>query len=144
VTGLQPSIYWESSYWTSSPTFFADRAGLVLLALAVADSLAGLLPGRSPEGLDPLSRLGRASLLIYWVHVQITYGWITSTLHKQLNLGQLAVAYAGFCLAMYALIPLRDRLLLRGRPSGAWASRELAPPRREALPPFACSETENR
>lgn len=111
VTGLQPSIYRQSSYWTSSPAFFAVRSGGVLLALAAADWVAAVLVPRGMR-LAPLGRLGRASLLVYWIHVQITYGWIAWPLHKQLNLNQLAVAYVAFCLAMYALIPLRDRLRL--------------------------------
>lgn len=122
ITGLQPSIYRQSSYWTSSPAFFAVRSGVVLLALATADWAAALLRSWSVGGqagaetrevrLNPLSRLGRASLLIYWIHVQIAYGWVTWPLHKQLNLSQLAIAYVVFCGAMYALVSLRDRLRL--------------------------------
>lgn len=108
IAGEQPSIYAESSYWTTSPAFFAVRSGIVLLAVAAVDWAAFWLAGASVR-LEPLRTFGRASLLVYWVHVHVTYGWITSPLHKHLNISQLAVAYVTFCLAMYAVIPLRDR-----------------------------------
>lgn len=136
VTGLQPSMYRESSYWTSSPAFFAVRSGVVLLVLAAADWAARLRSSsfgwqagaETCEGRQgPLGRLGRASLLVYWIHVQIAYGWVTFPLHKQLTLSQLSVAYIVFCAAMYALIPLRDRLRLAWQAQGRFGSNRPRP-----------------
>lgn len=111
VAGSQPSIYRLSDYWTSSPAFFAVRCGIVLLTLSAAAGTARGLVRRAVV-LGPLRRLGRASLLVYWLHVHLAYGWITSSLHKQLSLKELAVAYVLFCGAMYLTIAIRDRLRL--------------------------------
>lgn len=113
-TASLPTIYRQSSFWTSSPTFFAVRAGILLLALALLDGAAALLTPRGVS-LAALSRLGRGSLLIYWIHVQLAYGWATWPLRKRLSLPQLLVAYVVFTAAMYALLPLRDRALAAWR-----------------------------
>ena len=125
-TASLPTIYRQSSFWTSSPTFFAVRAGILLLALALLDGTAALLTPRGVS-LAALGRLGRGSLLIYWIHVQLAYGWATWPLRKRLSLPQLLVAYLVFTIAMYALLPLRDRLV------AAWRRRLLQGARAVAL-----------
>lgn len=107
-TATLPTIYRESSYWTSSPTFFAVRSGILLIFIGLSGVIATVTAGRLR--LTMLQRLGRASLPIYWIHVQVAYGWVTFPLHKRLNLWQLGLAYVLFCAAMYALVPLWDRL----------------------------------
>ncbi len=109
-TASLPSIYRQASFWTSSPTFFAIRAGVMLLA-ASAIYAGAVAAGRWRLALGPLQRLGRASLFLYWVHVQIVYGWVTSPLRHHLEVWQTLVAFAVFSLMTYALIPLRDAIL---------------------------------
>ena len=41
VTAARPSIYAQSSFWTSSPTYFAIRVGILMLGLAVLALMAG-------------------------------------------------------------------------------------------------------
>ena len=61
--------------------------------------------------------LGVGSLFVYWVHVELVYGFATRPLRRNLTLEQCAVAWAAFSLAMYALLlswnasrPTRHRL----------------------------------
>ena len=47
LASFLPSIYHQSSFWTSSPTFFLIRLGLVVVLIPLA-YFWNLLPGRSP------------------------------------------------------------------------------------------------
>src|SRR5262249_20293287 len=58
-----PTIYRSSSFWTSSPSFFAIRAGILMLALAGASAIQSVVGGapRSVHvALRWLERFGRA------------------------------------------------------------------------------------
>ena len=75
----------------------------------------------------PLQRLGRSSLFVYWIHVQVVYGWVTWPLHHRLTVQQALGAVALVSLAMYALLDLRDRLVAwPGRKDGKVAAGEVA------------------
>jgi uncharacterized membrane protein len=116
-----PSIYRQSSFWTSSPTFFAVRVGLLMLTFAVIFAAAEVAAAWDVS-CHPLERLGRASLFIYWVHVEIVYGYATWPLRHHLHVWQTVVAFAVFSLFMYGVVVLRDRLL------DSWARREAGDP----------------
>ncbi len=104
-----PTIYGASAFWSTSPAFFAVRVGLLLLTLGLLDRVGRSLRRRGVE-LSALTRLGRSSLFVYWVHVQLAYGWATGPIHHRLTMPQMAVAYTVFTIAMFGLIPVRDRL----------------------------------
>ena len=59
-----PTIYRDSSFWSSSPTYFAIRLGILMTALAATYALARLAARRGME-LRPLARFGRNSLFVY-------------------------------------------------------------------------------
>src|SRR5262249_3541868 len=80
-TSFLPSLYRSSSFWTSSPTFFAIRVGAVMLLLSLAYGTERLLARRAAI-LAPLDRLGRSSLFVYWIHVELVYGYATWALHQ--------------------------------------------------------------
>ena len=80
-----PTIYRESSFWTSSPAFFAIRVGVLMLAFAAIYALAHLA-GRHGIELRPLERFGRSSLFVYWIHVELVYGYVSWPLHARLPL----------------------------------------------------------
>jgi uncharacterized membrane protein len=118
-TAAFPSIYAVSSFWTSSPTYFFIRCGLLMLVLGTLPVLAPLAR-RLPAAAGCLERFGRGSLFIYWIHVELVYGYATWPLRHRLALWQTAVAYFVFCALMYGALILRDRLLttVRTRSSG--------------------------
>lgn len=113
-----PTIYRQSSFWSTSPTFFAIRVGVLMLTSGVVYALTTVL---APRGLllEPLQRLGRASLFIYWIHIPIVYGWMTEPFRSHLRVWQTMIACAAFSIALYWLVPLRDRLL------SSWLKRDL-------------------
>lgn len=115
-TATLPTIYQQSSFWSSSPTFFAVRSGTLLTVLGIIDTVGAW--SRPRTWLAPLAQLGRHSLLIYWIHVQLVYGWASQPLHRSLTIGQMAVGYGLLCGAMYLLIPVAARVQsLWGTPS---------------------------
>jgi len=112
----RPSIYGQSEFWTSSPTWFAIRVGILMSAVALLGAVAAAL-ARWTDGADKnfawraLERFGQSSLFVYWIHVELVYGYATWPLHARLPLWAALVAYAGFCVLMYRAIILRDRIV---------------------------------
>ncbi len=93
-----PSPYRESYFWTSSPSFFFLRIGLIVASFAVAYAWE-----HRPAGarFSPLQQFGRTSLFVYWIHVELVYGFISTPLHRHLSLIQWAIAYAVFTWLMF-------------------------------------------
>jgi uncharacterized membrane protein len=108
-TATLPTIYRDSSFWTSSPTYFAVRVGVLMTALAAMYFIERLLADRRGV-LSPLARLGRHSLFVYWIHVEIVYGYATWGIHRRLPFWTAVVAYAIFATSMYGAVVLRDRI----------------------------------
>jgi uncharacterized membrane protein len=136
-----PSIYRSASFWTSSPTWFAIRAGVLLLAVAALFAASLWRHGDTPSrdtGLffrvfvlswqAPLARIGRSSLFVYWIHVELVYGYASWLWRHRLPLWATVVAYAAFCVLMYGAVVLRDRL------AGIWRARQTGPSSGQARP----------
>ena len=124
---FRPSIYPASSFWTTSPTYFGVRVGIVMVALSVlyaATPLAMLVPA----AWQVLARFGRHSLFVYWVHVELVYGYATAPLHHRLPLWGTGLAYVAFTGLMYWSIGVRDRVVRW------WQSRPGQPGLSEAPP----------
>jgi uncharacterized membrane protein len=99
-----PAIYHQSSFWTSSPTFFFLRTGVLMLALPVAYAWNALW-----KGYSPLQDFGRSSLFIYWIHVEMVYGVVSAPIHRQLPFGRAIAAYFAFALFLFLLAKAKDR-----------------------------------
>ena len=93
-----PPLYANASFWTSSPTFFFLRFGILIVAVPVAYGW-----GRAWKGYSPLEDFGRASLFVYWIHVEIVYGVLTGPVHKQLPFSRAVMAFGGLSLLLFAL-----------------------------------------
>ncbi len=102
-----PSIYAQSEYWTSSPTYFFVRLGILVLAMPLA-YFWNVWPGWSP-----VRDLGRSSLFIYWIHVELVYGVVSRGLHRALPFNTAIVAFVLFTLLMFLMVKAKDRLLAR-------------------------------
>jgi uncharacterized membrane protein len=114
----RPSIYPHSSFWTSSPTYFAIRVGILMVGLATIYATARAVEARGGRVLV-LERLGQHSLFIYWIHVELVYGYATWPLRHRLPLWGTVIAYAVFSALMYAAVGWRDRLV------EGWRARRL-------------------
>ena len=106
----RPTLYARTSFWTSSPTWFAIRVGILMIALTALYALAQLAEHRGVE-LRRVERFGRSSLFVYWIHVELVYGYASWPLRGRLPLWGSLVACALFSVLMYGAIVLRDRIV---------------------------------
>ena len=106
-----PSIYARSEFWTSSPTFFLLRVALLTLLVPLAFAWERLVDRYKPNSWSPLEMMGRASLFVYWVHVEMVYGLLSKPLRRSLSFEAVLAAYAIFTVFLLALVILKDRFI---------------------------------
>ena len=124
---LRPSIYTASSFWTTSPTYFGLRVGILTMALTGLYAVAQV-PLWMSAAWHALARFGQHSFFVYWIHVELVYGYATAPLHHRLALWGTGVAYILFTVLMYGAIGLRDRVV------AWWRSRSGRPHLARATP----------
>jgi len=93
-----PSPFANSHFWTTSPAYLFIRAAIVAIAIAASFAWMQVRAG----GWSPLVQLGRTSLFIYWIHVEMVYGLISLPLHRSLSFAAVCAAYLPFCILMLA------------------------------------------
>lgn len=96
-------------YSLTSPHYFLVRLGWVLLVLY------GAYRWSTREGAErwsPLIAFGQASLLVYWVHIEIVYGRILHGFARSLELKAALMHLIWFVPLMVALACARDILWL--------------------------------
>ena len=111
IASYFPSAFTGSDFWTTSPAYLFLRSGLA--TLAVAGSHAWVRTWGAGEHWSPLSQLGRTSLFIYWIHVELVYGLISRPWHRALTLVEAAVAYVTFCGLMLVCSVVKERIAER-------------------------------
>ena len=104
-----PPIFENASFWTSSPTFFFVRLGVVIACVPLAAFITQFWPAPA------LQEFGRASLFVYWIHVEMAYGVLSLPLHRRLALPLALVALVLFGVLLFALVRLKARLTGGGR-----------------------------
>jgi uncharacterized membrane protein len=114
---FRPSIYDNASFWTSSPTFFAMRVGILTMALPIALAWSRLGWGLA---FSPIQQFGRTSLFTYWIHIEMVYGAMSRPLHRSLSLGQWVVAYVAFLMVLLVISLAKDWIVRQ------WRNRQVA------------------
>ena len=112
---LLPPIYMESSYWTSSPTFFLVRLGIIIALVPAAFAWSALT--FRTGGAAPIREMGVASLFVYWIHVEMVYGIVSTPLHRALSLPQVLAAMTVLAAFLYGLVRLKH-WAVKGRTIG--------------------------
>jgi uncharacterized membrane protein len=116
---FQPSIYSNANFWTSSPTYFFVRLGLNTALLPTAwwiDRFHTFVRARV-VGLAPdvpgrvITTLGRSSLFVYWIHVEMAYGSIALPLRRALPVEQSLLGTVLLCVVLYWFVRLKDHLM---------------------------------
>jgi uncharacterized membrane protein len=104
--------------WLQSLLRVAYRAGVVMLLGGLAVLLAHPRVPRPIRGVPIV--FGRASLPIYWIHLQFAFGAAASSIVRKLSFDAWAIGLAVLTLAMIpvALLWLRLRAWLRGSSGG--------------------------
>jgi len=108
---LELNIYPVYDYWRTSPSFFIIRIGMLLLMTTTAYVWCRWGPGE--WGFSPMIQLGRTSLLVYWVHIELVYGKFAILPHRSQNVVVASEGLLAIFMAMLALSLLRTKL--RGR-----------------------------
>jgi uncharacterized membrane protein len=103
-----PSIN-GSQFWSTSVSFFLLRVGAMLLLLVgawlwIRARQRGVAAASQPGG--PMAELGRASLFVYWVHVELAYGFMSQPLHQALPLPVALLAFGLLTLLMWWMASL--------------------------------------
>jgi uncharacterized membrane protein len=103
-----PSPFERSDFWTSSPSFFFLRTGILTTLIGLAYAWQ-----RRPGGetrWSPLQQLGRTSLFIYWIHVEMIYGLAVRPLHKSMTLPSAWLCVFAFAAFMLLCSIAKERL----------------------------------
>jgi uncharacterized membrane protein len=144
ATSLLPTIYAASSFWTSSPTFFILRTGVLFVLIPIAWFWRQRYPSirwpamrhrESGRALgwhgaitreSPFEVFGRSSLFVYWIHVEMVYGFVSRPLHRALSLRGSLIACVAFSAFLYGLVLLKNRFATRFRPTSKPIAERLA------------------
>lgn len=98
-------IYPVYDYWHTSPSFFIIRVGMLLLLTTFAYGWCRWGPGQ--WGFSPLIQLGKTSLLVYWVHIELVYGKFAILPHRSQTIAGASKGLLAIFLLMLALSFLR-------------------------------------
>jgi uncharacterized membrane protein len=121
-----PSPYPHTEFWTTSPTFFFMRVGILVAAVGLMYFQQSAEPLTAIGRARPMQRFGRSSLFVYWIHVEMVYGTLTVTLQHRLSILDAIGAFALFSLLMFGLVVVKDWLKERWkRRQGPAAERDL-------------------
>jgi hypothetical protein len=103
-----PPLDPRSAFWTTSASFFCIRLGVMIAGIPAAY----LWEQRPTAGTrrSPLQTLGRSSLFVYWIHVELVYGLISLPLHHAFSLPGAWLALAVFSALMVACVVAKDKL----------------------------------
>ena len=109
----QPGVSpFATTFWTDSISWFVIRVGVMLTMMVGAWLWTRRWPAQPGS---PLVLLGRTSLFVYWVHVELVYGVLTASIHRRLSLPVVFLAFAAFTVAMFGLVRLKTAIVSRGR-----------------------------
>lgn len=111
-----PTPYARSEFWSTSPAYFLLRTGILILLIPTAYVWQKVVTRSS--SWSPIQQLGRTSLFIYWIHVEMVYGLISLRIHKTLTHPQAWVAYVAFTVFMLACSLAKDRVVRWKREKG--------------------------
>jgi uncharacterized membrane protein len=102
----------DNSGGPPAPNAYFYRAGMCLLAAAVAYVV---MQRSNPARFSPMRQLGKTSLMVYWVHVELVYGHLSDPIKRRLDLYTASVLLIALTAAMVGLSWLRTEWWGRSR-----------------------------
>jgi uncharacterized membrane protein len=109
-----PSLFSNTHFWTTGPSYYFLRIGLMTLLLPVAWLWCR---GRDFSRFSPLLQFGHTSLFVYWIHVEMVYGILSRPWHRALPLGVSFTAFLAFTGLMLLASVGKDRAVARWKTS---------------------------
>jgi fucose 4-O-acetylase-like acetyltransferase len=98
-------LYPQYDYWHTSPNFFLMRCGVLLILLFCV--YAWCRWGVAQLGFSPVIQLGKTSLLVYWVHIELVYGQLSILPKHKCSIQLASVGLAIIFVAMLVVSLLR-------------------------------------
>lgn len=109
----QPTPFPNSHFWTTSPAFFFLRLGIMMAAFGLAWVWSEKLWAGQWQ---PFVLLGQTSLFVYWVHVELVYGYATKPIYHRLPFWASCLGVVLLTILMYYI----------ARNARAWLERQKA------------------
>jgi uncharacterized membrane protein len=110
---FRPALGAPTQYWTTSASFFFLRLGILTLVLPLGYLWEHAPLRRKISAWSPLEEFGRASLFVYWIHVEMVYGFFSRSIRRALTLEGAVVAYLLFTVFLLALVRLKNWIVER-------------------------------
>jgi uncharacterized membrane protein len=127
AASYQPALFPTARFWHDSPTLFFIRLGAVvsLVPLAWLVERVSRFHWLAERPFRSLVVMGRSSLFVYWIHVEMVYGVIAEPLKQGMPLWATQLAWVGMTMLLYQAAIWKNRIMgHRELPRGA---RILAP-----------------
>ncbi|MFM2153137.1 MAG: hypothetical protein RL199_1572 [Pseudomonadota bacterium] len=117
---LPVNLYPAHDYWKSSPLYMAIRLGAQFICAGLLARWALTRPAAFGAS-HPLVVLGRHSLGIYLIHIELVYGHVSGLLHGALGVWTALAGMAAVNALSYGLAVVLDRRGKAAAPAGASA-----------------------
>jgi uncharacterized membrane protein len=124
----RPQLYAVYDYWHTSPNYFMARTAIVAAVLVIGYFWCRWAPALWE--FSPVVELGKQSLLVYWISIELTYGGLSIVRKHAQTIPSATVALLALTTGMVVLAAIRNRA--RGRPLREWLSLRRAPTRAAA------------
>jgi hypothetical protein len=118
ASDLSFSIYPSADFWVDSPGLVACKMGALFLMGSFAFLWTEYL---SPSGFSWVQLLGTTSLPVYWVHVELVYGW-----ESMLWQGKMTPWQSVFASAALVGLMIGMSLAIQRLPWRQWIARRKA------------------
>ena len=112
LDGRPVQLYTVYDFWHTSPNFFLMRTGIVMVILM--GSYLWCRWGVGEWGFSPLIEMGRASLLVYWAHIEFVYGRFSILPKRSVGVPAASLGLLAIFAAMTLLATAKNRLSGRG------------------------------
>jgi fucose 4-O-acetylase-like acetyltransferase len=99
----------ERAAWLTQPVRVAQRVAWVLALAGVCAAARAWIP----IVVAPIETIGRASLLLYWLHLEFAFGAASSAFSRSLDYKAWAIGTLGLVLAMWLVAQIRVGLRTR-------------------------------
>jgi uncharacterized membrane protein len=99
----------ERAAWLTQPVRVAQRVAWVLVLGGVCAAARAWIP----IVVAPIETIGRASLLLYWVHLEFAFGAASSSFTRSLSYTPWAIGTLALVLAMWLVAQIRVGLRTR-------------------------------